>query len=105
MDSHEVLVFIIHQDEATSALDVVSEAKMYSLLQNMARKVLTKRVGDNQETLSRPGLTFISVGHRPTLLAYHDVKLRLNGGSDYTLEQVEKSASIPYDNNNMMKGI
>ena len=81
-------MFIIHQDEATSALDVVSEAKMYSLLQNMARKVLKRQVGDKQQTLSRPGLTFISVGHRPTLLAYHDVKLRLNGGSDYTLEQV-----------------
>jgi len=23
------------------------------------------------------GLTYISVGHRPSLLAYHDVKLRL----------------------------
>jgi putative ATP-binding cassette transporter len=77
---------------------------MYSLLQNMARKVLKRQVGDKQQTLSRPGLTFISVGHRPTLLAYHDVKLRLNGGSDYTLEQVEKSASIPYDSN-MMRGM
>jgi len=77
---------------------------MYSLLQNMARKELKRHAGDNQLTLSRPGLTFISVGHRPTLLAYHDVKLRLNGGSDYTLENVEKSASIPYDNN-MMKGL
>ena len=77
---------------------------MYSLLQNMKRKVLEKHVDDSQQTLSRPGLTFISVGHRPTLLAYHDIKLRLNGGSDYTLEQVEKSASIPYDSN-MMRGI
>lgn len=75
---------------------------MYSLLQNMARKELSRHQGDNQLTLSRPGLTFISVGHRPTLLAYHDVKLRLNGGSDYTLEQVEKSPSIAYDAN-MMK--
>ena len=79
---------------------------MYSLLQNMARKDLEKHEDDSQQTLSPPGLTFISVGHRPTLLAYHDVKLRLNGGSEYTLEQVEKSASIPYGNNNiMMKGI
>ncbi len=71
---------------------------MYSLLQSMAKKELKKHGVDNQLSLSCPGLTFISVGHRPTLLAYHDVKLRLNGGSDYTLEQVEKSASIPYDN-------
>lgn len=54
--------------------------------------------------LSRPGLTFISVGHRPTLLAYHDVKLRLNGGSDYTLESVEKSVSIPIGSN-ALKGL
>merc|ERR1712127_992615 len=87
-------------DEAPSALDVVSEAKMYSLLRNMARKEL-KRGDGNEVKLSRPGLTFISVGHRPTLLAYHDVKLRLNGGSDYTLEPLEKSVSIPNDINAM----
>ena len=73
---------------------------MYTLLRNMAQKDL-KREGGNKVTLSRPGLTFISVGHRPTLLAYHDVKLRLNGGSDYTLEQLEKSVSIPTDINAM----
>ncbi len=105
LDSHKVLVFIMHQDEATSALDVESEAKMYSLLQNMARKVLEKHADDSQQTLSHPGLTFISVGHRPTLLAYHNVKLRLNGGSDYTLEQVEKSASILYNRNIMLRGM
>lgn len=65
---------------------------MYSLLRDMARKELN-REGNNM--LSRPGLTFISVGHRPTLIAYHDNKLRLNGGSDYELEAIEKSASIP----------
>jgi ABC-type uncharacterized transport system fused permease/ATPase subunit len=102
---HAVLVFIMHQDEATSALDVESEAKMYSLLQNMKRKVLEKHVDDSLQTLSRPGLTFISVGHRPTLLAYHDIKLRLNGGSDYTLEQVERSASIAYDSDIMLRGM
>ena len=63
---------------------------MYSLLRNMARKELNKK-GE----LSRPGLTFISVGHRPTLIAYHDIKLRLNGGSDYEIEEIEKSMSIP----------
>jgi ABC-type uncharacterized transport system fused permease/ATPase subunit len=85
------------QDEATSALDVVSEANMYSLLRNMARKELKRAGSDDQPKLSRPGLTFISVGHRPTLLAYHDIKLRLSGGSDYTLESVEKSVTIPRD--------
>jgi len=84
-------------DEATSALDVVSENKMYSLLRNMAQKDLSKGDSGKKVELSRPGLTFISVGHRPTLLAYHDIKLRLNGGSDYALERLEKSVSIPKD--------
>jgi len=71
-------------DEATSALDVVAEAKMYTLLQNMARKEL---FGSKQSPV---GLTFVSVGHRPTLFAYHDNKLQLNGGSDYIMERIEK---------------
>ena len=80
---------LIILDEATSALDVASEAKMYNLLQDMARKTLSS----NQ--LSRPGATYVSVGHRPTLLAYHDTKLRLQGGSDYEIEEIEKVASLP----------
>jgi putative ATP-binding cassette transporter len=46
-------------DEASSALDLESEKAMYALLQE------------------RADLTFISVGHRPSLLAFHDTKLRL----------------------------
>jgi len=84
-------------DEATSALDVVSENKMYTLLRNMAQKDLRRGGSGKKVELSRPGLTFVSVGHRPTLLAYHDVKLRLNGGSDHVLERLEKSVSIPTD--------
>ena len=88
--NHSTLfVSSLKQDEATSALDVVSEAKMYSLLREMAKKEL------NKGKMSRPGLTFISVGHRPTLIAYHDAKLRLNGGSDYVIESIEKTFSIP----------
>ena len=74
-------------DEATSALDVVAEAKMYTLLRDMARKEV---IGAK---LSPPGMTFISVGHRPTLLAYHDNKLRLNGRSDHSLEPIEKASA------------
>jgi ABC-type uncharacterized transport system fused permease/ATPase subunit len=47
-------------DESTSALDVQAERKMYNLLQEAKER-----------------LTYISVGHRPTLLAYHDVKLAI----------------------------
>lgn len=81
-------------DEATSALDVVSEAKMYTLLRNMAQKDL-KRGNDDKVSLTSSGLTFISVGHRPSLLAYHDIKLRLQGGSDYDIDQIEKQTVLP----------
>jgi putative ATP-binding cassette transporter len=74
-------------DEASSALDMVAEARMYSILQNMAGKTLSK-----DGKLSAPGLTYISVGHRPSLIAYHDKKLRLAGESEYELTDIEKSA-------------
>ena len=73
-------------DEATSALDMVAEAKMYQLLQNMGRKNLT-----NGGKLSAPGLTYISVGHRPSLLAYHDKRLRLGGQEEHELSVIEKA--------------
>lgn len=43
-------------DEATSAMDVTAEERMYGLIQN---------------------LTYVSVGHRPTLLKYHNKRLHL----------------------------
>jgi len=73
-------------DEATSALDMVAEAKMYQLLQNMGRKNLA-----NGGKLSSPGLTYISVGHRPSLLAYHDKRLRLGGQEEHELSDIEKA--------------
>lgn len=75
-------------DEATSALDMVSEAKMYKLLQNMAQKTLV-----NGKGLSRAGMTFVSVGHRPSLLIYHDMRLRLLGEDGFSLESVEKTSA------------
>jgi len=75
-------------DEATSALDMVSEAKMYKLLQNMAQKTLV-----NGKGLSRAGMTFVSVGHRPSLVIYHDTRLRLLGEDGFSLESIEKSSS------------
>lgn len=42
--------------------------------------------------MSAPGLTYISVGHRPSLLAYHDRRLRLGGEEEHTLENIEKSS-------------
>jgi putative ATP-binding cassette transporter len=71
-------------DEATSAMDMIGEAKMYQLLQDMGRQTTKEGV------LSPPGLTYISVGHRPSLLAFHDKRLRLGGGEDYEFSDVEK---------------
>ena len=68
---------------------------MYSLLRNMATKELRRGEEGGAVKLNRPGLTFISVGHRPTLLAYHDIKLWLNVGSDFVMEQIEKAVTIP----------
>ena len=49
-------------DEATSALDVENEAAMYEAMQRM------------------PGIAYLSVGHRPSLEAFHDRKVRIGGG-------------------------
>ena len=62
---------LVVMDESTSALDVVAERKMYTLLKNIAA---------DAEDGERTGLTYVSVGHRPTLLRYHDVKLLLRDG-------------------------
>ena len=71
-------------DEASSALDVVSEAKMYSILRNLGQKT----VAGGQ--VSRPGLTYVSVGHRPSLLAFHDEKLKLAENQQVEIETIEK---------------
>lgn len=54
-------------DEATSALDGPNEALLYRELQT-------------------EGTTYISVGHRPSLPAYHDRVLELQGGGNWRLK-------------------
>ena len=61
-------------DEATSALDLGNEAAMYSALAKV------------------PGITYVSVGHRPSLLRYHASRLRL-----YGMEQAPSYAVEPID--------
>ena len=56
-------------DESTSALDLASERRMYGLLQ--ASEPLN---GEGQRHIS-----YVSVGHRPSLSEYHDTKLTLEG--------------------------
>ncbi|MGB3535993.1 MAG: ABC transporter ATP-binding protein/permease [Microcoleaceae cyanobacterium] len=53
-------------DEATSALDLKNEARLYAKL---------------QETYT----TYISVGHRPSLLRYHQQVLELTGNAQWSL--------------------
>ncbi len=49
---------LVLMDEATSALDVDNEERLY------------RSIGD-------AGVTFVSVGHRPTLAEFHSKVLRL----------------------------
>ncbi len=53
-------------DEATSALDVATERHLYSLL-------------------AERDMAFVSVGHRPTLTAFHDTVLELDGTGHWRL--------------------
>jgi vitamin B12/bleomycin/antimicrobial peptide transport system ATP-binding/permease protein len=53
-------------DEATSALDEVAEARLYEILQNSA-------------------IAFVSVGHRPALINYHQRILRLDADRTWSL--------------------
>jgi putative ATP-binding cassette transporter len=53
-------------DEATSALDVATESYLYGLL-------------------AEREMAFVSVGHRPTLTAFHDTVLELDGTGSWRL--------------------
>lgn len=60
-------------DEGSAALSIDAEARMYGLLETM-------------------GITVVSIGHRPSLLKYHDFILRLRGeGSSWELEGIKQS--------------
>ncbi len=58
-------------DEATSAVDEWGESVLY-------RKLI--------ELL--PGTALVSVGHRSSLLAFHDSRLLLNGGGRWKVENL-----------------
>jgi len=57
-------------DEATSALDVENEATLYNYLQQL-------------ET------TYVSVGHRPTLIQYHQKLLKLSSHDSWQIEDTK----------------
>lgn len=64
-------------DEATSGLDVHNEEKLYRALQ-------------------ASGTHFISVGHRPTLAAYHDHILELSSGGAWKVHSARDYSGIHY---------
>lgn len=69
-------------DEATSALDIEHETKMYNLLR--ASNNVTEdesELDDYGKRKKELGLTFVSIGHRPTLQQYHHKQLRIINGS------------------------
>ena len=66
-------------DEATSALDLTNEAVMYEALAKL------------------PGITYLSVGHRPSLLRFHSQRLKLFGMEQTpssVVESVDEAAAI-----------
>ncbi|MBD3881227.1 ABC transporter ATP-binding protein/permease [Phormidium tenue FACHB-886] len=58
-------------DEATSALDIENEQRLYQRIREL-------------------GITFISVGHRPSLLRYHDYVLQLQSGGTWQLTPAQE---------------
>merc|ERR1711865_906924 len=69
-------------DEATSALDLANEAIMYEALAKL------------------PGITYLSVDHRPSLMAFHSNRLRLfgmeqpSGRRSYALETIVQEEAV-----------
>jgi putative ATP-binding cassette transporter len=67
---------VVILDESTSALDLASEAAMYGILDELA-------------------VTYVSVGHRPSLLTYHSKKLVLYGpGVEVKLSSIDASKNV-----------
>jgi putative ATP-binding cassette transporter len=62
---------VVFLDEATSAVDIATEARLYQLLKT-------------------EGITYISVGHRETILAFHDQALELFPGGKWTIVPIER---------------
>ena len=63
-------------DEATSATDIATETALY-------------------DTLNRSGTAYVSVGHRPSLVAFHAQTLCLETGGTWTLSRTPAPADSP----------
>jgi putative ATP-binding cassette transporter len=71
-------------DEATASLDEPSEAKLYQLLQDRL-----------------PGVTVVSIGHRSTLVDFHDMRLALHPDSDR--HHIRESGAAPRPDGDLVK--
>lgn len=63
-------------DESTSALDLENERTMYQIIDEL-------------------NVTCVSVGNRPSLLAFHDEVLRLEAGGEWSLMSPEVAKVVP----------
>lgn len=79
---------LVIMDESTSALDVPAETAMYKLLKELSSGA------EPSGNVRGGGLTYISVGHRPTLLAHHDLKLSLMDGSGFLSEILSDACTL-----------
>lgn len=79
-------------DEATSALDMVAEARMYNLLKSIAP-------GSGIKHGQQSSLTYVSVGHRPSLVNYHQKRLRLSGEGGHELSTIDFTVKADEVNN------
>lgn len=64
---------LVLMDEATSALDIDNEERLYKLIADA-------------------GVTFVSVGHRPSLAAFHQKVLRISTGESQDAAESSKPA-------------
>eukprot|EP00547_Thalassionema_nitzschioides_P010647 CAMPEP_0194257232 /NCGR_PEP_ID=MMETSP0158-20130606/38508_1 /TAXON_ID=33649 /ORGANISM="Thalassionema nitzschioides, Strain L26-B" /LENGTH=635 /DNA_ID=CAMNT_0038996199 /DNA_START=397 /DNA_END=2301 /DNA_ORIENTATION=+ len=91
---------LLIMDEATSALDTNTESQMYGILELMAnasrdRKQVMIPIEGSTSKKSIPfkpiegGMTYVSVGHRPSLLAYHCRKLLIRE-TEYEMKDIDR---------------
>lgn len=62
-------------DECTSAVSAAMEVRLYELC-------------------NEKGITCVTISHRPALVAFHDMKLELDGQGGFSLEALERQANV-----------